>query len=324
MGWMGESVSPENEVVRTIAMAAESSFAAWASPPMRAIESMLEEIGNSGIPVLLTGEPGTGKEVVACRIHQLSPRRHHPLLKARSAALVGDELQSLLGEGAEGDGATGTMATLILDEVAELSSACQARLMQSAWLAGDGRTNGSRVRVISTTSQNLEEAQRAGRFADELYYQLSGVCLHLPPLRHRREDIPVLAQFFVAKYAGLFEQPSLSLGPESLRLLTDYHWPGNVRELEMVIRRLVALGDDRAVLAALGTAAGARPASGNGGTKPLKQVAREASRQAEKQLILKALAETRWNRKRAAQKLQISYKALLYKLKQIGLDDPAP
>ena len=315
--------TPETEVVRTVSMPAESGFAAWASPSMRAIESMLEEIGNGGVPVLLTGEPGTGKEVVACRIHQLSPRRHQPLLKARCTALAGDELHALLEEVTEGNGAAASMATLILDEVSQLSSASQASLLRSTWLTGDGRSNGSGLRVISTTSQNLEEARRAGRFADELYYQLSGVCLHLPPLRHRREDIPILIQFFLAKYAGLFEQPSFSLGQEALRLLTDYHWPGNVRELEMVIRRLVALGDDKAVLTALGSAAGAGPGPGNGGSRPLKQVAREASRQAEKELILKALAETRWNRKRAAQKLQISYKALLYKLKQMGLDGPA-
>lgn len=302
----------------------EVPFAAWLSPAMQAIESMLADIGNSAVPVLLTGEPGTGKEVIACRIHQLSSRRRGPLLKVHCSSVTPRELDDLFEEQLDGEGSpngAAAMLTVILDEVSEMPAACQKHLAKGAWIA-DGFTSGSRPRprVISTTCQNLEEERSAGRFADELYYRLSGVCLHLPPLRHRREDIPVLAEFFLDAYARLFGQPSPALGPESIRLLASHNWPGNVRELETVIRRVAALGDERALSGSLESRL---RRSGKDATQSLKQVAREASRQAERELILKVLAETRWNRKRAAERLQISYKALLYKLKQIGLNDSA-
>jgi DNA-binding NtrC family response regulator len=162
-----------------------------------------------------------------------------------------------------------------------------------------------------------------------LYYRINGVCLRLPPLRHRREDVPVLVDYFLSKHAAAFGRPKPVISPAGFSALTDYHWPGNVRELENVVRKLVALGDERAALEDLRLAAqhnggnGGAAAASNGDSLSLKDAARAASRQAERELILKVLGRTRWNRKRAAQELQISYKALLYKLKQIGLDDQA-
>jgi two-component system response regulator AtoC len=321
---MEGQVFQNTEAIGLGSPATEGFFVSWASPAMRAIESMLADIGNSGVPVLLTGERGVGKKAIALRIHQLSPRHKWPVLRVRSSSLSSEELGALLLEDGSLGRKTADPATLILDEVSELSPACQTWLVRNAW-PGNGSTDGSqtRLRLICTTCFNLDEENRAGRFADELYYRMSGVCLHLPPLRHRREDIPLLAEFFVAKYAELFAQPIPSLSADAMCLITERDWPGNIREMEAVIRRVVAAGDEKALLGALDTAPAARSRPGNGEARSLKQVAKEASRQAERALILKVLTETRWNRKRAAQKLQISYKALLYKLKQTGLDDSA-
>jgi two-component system, NtrC family, response regulator AtoC len=317
---MQGQVYPGTEISGLHSLGAEGSFVDWASPAMRAIESMLADIGNRDVPVLLTGEPGVGKKAIARRIHQLSPNCHRPLLNVRCSSLSAEEMSALLSGYADAGGKPGDSPTLILDEVSELPSACQIWLVENAW-PGNGAAHGlqPQVRLISTTCRNLHEEKRAGRFEEELYYRLSGVCLHLPPLRHRREDIPLLADFFMARYASLFGQPATSLSRDGMGILRARDWPANILELETVIRRVVAAGDEKAVLG--GEPACSRP--GNGEARSLKQVAREASRQAERELILKMLTETRWNRKRAAQKLQISYKALLYKMKQIGLGDSA-
>jgi DNA-binding NtrC family response regulator len=178
-------------------------------------------------------------------------------------------------------------------------------------------------RLISATCRDLEKEVRAGRFLEDLSYRLSGICLRLPPLRHRREDIPALAEFFMEKYALRLGNPRPQLSPGGLRVLAEYGWPGNLRELEDAMKKIVALGAEETILADLGQGNGrARNGNGNGhGEKlSLKQAGRAASRQAERELILKVLTRTHWNRKRAAQELQISYKALLYKMKQIRLD----
>jgi DNA-binding NtrC family response regulator len=220
---------------------------------------------------------------------------------------------------------------VLLDEISELDAQCQPRLLNALPDADDFPGNGGGIkfagRLICTTSRNLEDELRSGRFREELYYRINGVCLRLPPLRHRREDIALLADYFLSKYAAAFNRPRPALSARAQTELADYAWPGNVRELENVIRKLVALGDERAALEDLrpvtefGAAESA--AAGDAERHSLKAAARAASRQAERELILKVLGRTRWNRKRAAQELQISYKALLYKLKQIGLDDQA-
>lgn len=321
---MQGEVLPNTEAIGLQSPRTESCFVTWSSPSMRAIESMLADIGNSDVPVLLTGETGVGKKAIARRIHQLSPRRHWPVVTVRCSDLSAEEVRALLSGDVEAAVKPGALTTVILDEVSELTPACQTWLAHNAWHSNGSADNSrARLRLISTTCHDLDEEKRAGRFADELYYRLSGVCLHLPPLRHRREDIPLLADFFVARYANLFGHPITSLSRDGMRMLTERDWPANIRELETVIRWILAVGDEKAALGALGGAESVRSRPGNGGAPSLKQVAKEASRQAERELILKVLAETRWNRKRAAEKLQISYKALLYKLKQVGLGDPA-
>jgi two-component system response regulator AtoC len=221
------------------------------------------------------------------------------------------------------DSSLGAAGSVIFDEISELDSACQRNLLYALPDGHAGSQSGVLgARVISTTRRNLDDEMRAGRFRTELYYRINGVCLRLPALRDRREDIPILVESFLSKHAAQFGRPRPPLTPRTLRMLLDHGWPGNIRELENVVKKIVALGDEQLAIAEL-TAAPEPPALEVPEHRgySLKAAARAASREAERQLILKALGHTRWNRKRAAQELQISYKSLLYKLKQIGVQD---
>jgi len=294
-------------------------FVPSTNPAMRALERTMADIAATDMPVLVIGESGTGKGAIAYRIHQLSRRRNQPFVKMNCAALSGDFLN-----GSFSNGASHSMheATLFLDEIGELHATLQSRLV-SALPDGDLDEGEQRLgaRIISATRRNLEKEMRGGRFREDLYFRLSGVSLRLPLLRHRKEDIPALAEHFLTKYAALFGRRKPELGPQTLHLLLEHSWPGNIRELEHTMQKVVALGDERIALADLRGARSPEPVAGiELESISLKEAARAASRQAERELILKVLSRTRWNRKRAAQELQISYKALLYKLKQIGVD----
>ncbi len=184
-------------------------------------------------------------------------------------------------------------------------------------------SNGSghpQIRVICGSSGDLESKVRGGSFREDLYYRLSGVCLRIPPLRQRKEDVSQLMAALLKRYSEAFQRPIPTLSPRTQKLLQEYSWPGNLTELAAVARAIVAVGDEAVAmdgLRAILTRSGAHP---NEKTS-LKEAARAASREAERELILKVLTRTRWNRRRAAQELQISYKALLYKLKQIGYSE---
>jgi two-component system response regulator AtoC len=189
------------------------------------------------------------------------------------------------------------------------------------------------MRVISSTTRNLEEEMKSGRFREELYYRINGVHLRLPPLRDRSEDIPALLEFFFKKYYSLFERQEPKISDSTMSLLLRHSWPGNIRELENVARKIVALGDEHLATHDLSVGNGSKAPDPHIGaskisetvyshvpTRSLKEAARAASRVAERAMILDQLERTHWNRKKAARELQISYKALLYKLKQLGLD----
>jgi transcriptional regulator with PAS, ATPase and Fis domain len=167
----------------------------------------------------------------------------------------------------------------------------------------------------------LEEALHQGGLRKDLFYRLNGVCLRLPPLRERKEDIPGLVEFLLRKDSSLIGRPQPSLSSQALQTLQEYSWPGNIRELENIVKRIVVLGNDSPVSDLRSLVTGTRCLNGDTEKLSLKQAGRTASRQAEKELILKVLTRTHWNRKRAAMQLQISYKALLYKLRQMGLGD---
>jgi two-component system response regulator AtoC len=321
------SVSSESSFPPGTILNGHHVYISAVSAAMRGVERVVADIAATNIPVLLVGESGTGKEVIAAQLHRLSSRREQPFTKITCASLS-PELFAGRPRGGNGHAPAEGLpfwGTVLFDEVAELDLTSQAKFL-GALPEGDAPSisaGGPRgARLICTTSRNLDEEMRAGRFREELYYRINGVCLRLPPLRQRREDIPLLADFFLTKYAATFGRPQPQLSPSVMAQLCEHHWPGNVRELENVIKKVVALGDERAALADLrGVLRDPLPMPSNGGSCSLKDAARAASRQAEKELILKVLGRTRWNRKRAAAELQISYKALLYKLKQIGLDD---
>jgi len=297
------------------------------SPAMHSLDRVIAGIAPTDISVLLVGESGTGKQVVATEIHRRSRQRNELFVHVSCAALMlpalNDWLHSLnVGNG--GANGASVRGTVFFDEVSELNAACQARLLQALPTTGAAIPGGQglALRVVSATSRDLEEEMHAQKFREELYYRINGACLRLPPLRHRKEDIIPLVDHFLERYAALFQRPRPALTPRMLNILRDYPWPGNVRELENVVKKIVALGDEDVAMADLThlrpeTKSGSEPTE----ALSLKQAARRASLQAERDLILKTLGRTRWNRKRAAQELRISYKALLYKLKQIGLED---
>ena len=282
---------------------------------MRGVQSLMAGIASTDIALLVVGEPGAGKEAIAVQVHGLSPRRDGLLQRVSCSALSPGDFDVLLQPAGSECGA-GT--TMFLDEIGELNYPCQARLLELL-AATDGICHGRdrQAWVATTACQELELEVRAGRFREDLYYRIGAVSLRLPPLRQRREDISVLTNFFLAKYAAVFGRPKPSLSAPALRVLQSYSWPGNIRELENTVKRIVALGNERPPLADIELSLGKSQIQGYS----LKQAARAASRQAERELILKVLGRTKWNRKRAAEELQISYKALLYKLKQVGLDD---
>src|ERR1700730_12216182 len=302
-------------------------FVPGASPSMRALELSIADIAPTDIPVLLVGESGTGKEIMALEIHRLSERSNAAFVKCGCAGLTAESLMARLNCGDRGTGEAETASgSLFLDEVSNLDLASQSRLLD---LLPDGASVNSqnciRMRIISSTTRSLEHEMHSGRFRQELYYRISGISLNLPPLRQRKEDISGLLEFFLRKYASLFGWPEPQLSSATMDLLMRHSWPGNVRELENVARKIVALGDEQLAigdiqngLAQKGAESAQNSSFGNG--QSLKVASREASRRAEREMILKQLELTRWNRKKTARDLQISYKALLYKLKQLGLD----
>lgn len=301
-------------------------FVSGLSPAMLTLEAIVEEIAPTRIPVLLIGESGTGKQMLAHRIHALSASSQEALLKITCSSITPEALSAQMG-GCTADGekkSKNSVGTVLFDEIGELDSACQRILMQ-ALPDGDAKPSAGvlTARIISTTSRNLEHEMQAQRFRSELYYRIGGVCLQLPPLREHKEDIPLLADLFLAKHAARLDRPRPSLSPRTLRLFLRHNWPGNVRELDNVAQSIVALGDEQLAVSNLAVEpAQPQPVlAGDGFKQSLKAASQAASREAERELILKALARTRWNRKRAAQDLQISYKSLLSKLKQIGLKD---
>ena len=282
------------------------------SSAMKPIEQAMADVAPTEIPVLVLGESGTGKDAVAAQLHRNSLRRAQPFLKILGSTVTPDSLSS--------SGLDRGPGTLYLDEVADLPPAGQTRLLQLL-LEQEGAGSAPSPRLICGSSRNLEELMRAGRFREELYFRLNGVCLRLPPLRHRREDVPALAEFFLSKYGGLFQRAKPRLSARELRAMEEHNWPGNIRELENAMKNAVVLGGMFQFAGTSDPAPAAAVATQEAAGISLKEVARAASRKAERELILKALARTRWNRKRAAMELRISYKALLYKLKQIGPEE---
>ena len=295
------------------------AFVEGVSASMRPVEAVIRELAQSDVPVLVLAEPGAGKHATAQRIHQMSQRSGQPFRWFQCLGLTPEELEVLQDQ--EDEGAPPNAGTIYLQELADLSAECQTCLLEALPQSpGKGVAGSERARLICGSARDLEVEVKRGRLREDLYYRISGVCLRLPPLRQRKEDIAFLMGYFLRKYARDFRRTVPDLSAETLRLFLDYSWPGNLRELEDAARVLVALGDEQVALGGLRSLLRKPDAGSNAAGVSLKAASRAASREAEKELILNALTRTHWNRRRAAEELQISYKALLYKLKQIGFE----
>jgi DNA-binding NtrC family response regulator len=327
----------------------DETFFVAASASMRKLRSQAALVANVDIPVLMLGESGTGKEVMAKLIHKLSPRAHRTFLKVNCAAVPADLLESELF-GYEAGAFTGAThakpgkfevcnkGTILLDEIGEMPPSLQAKLLHVLQDQQFSRL-GSRsvvkvdVRILAATNINIPEALANKRLREDLYYRLNAFTLQIPPLRERREEIPILLKHFMTSLSEQYARPPLPFSPELLQACAVYPWPGNLRELGNFIKRYLVLGDEKLAINELqprsdgsGASFDASPprsaseASGSGSSGGgLKSLARSAKDEAEAEAIAKALEETNWNRKQAAALLQISYKALLYKIRQYGI-----
>ena len=330
------------------------------SAAMERVWGLAERVADTDVPVLLVGESGVGKDVVARRIHAASHRGARPFVKINCAALPGELLESELF-GHEKGAFTGAHAekpgkfelahhgTIFLDEIGEMDPRLQAKLLQVLQDEEFYRVGGKRplrvdARVVVATNRDLESEIANGSFREDLYYRLNVVTIRVPPLRERKEDIVPLVHHFVDKYRRRYKGGLDRIPDEVMERFHAYDWPGNVRELENLVRRLVVLKEPSMVLGELTPARTASvstprmnaavnaavpvPAPPGGlhaplpEDAPLKEVGRRAARIAEREAILRALMRTGWNKRKAAKRLQISYKALLYKIKDCEIVDP--
>jgi two-component system response regulator AtoC len=320
---------------------------------MREVRDVIEQVADTDITVLVRGESGTGKELVARTLFHLSDRREQPFVKVNCAALPSELLESELF-GFEKGAFTGAQkrklgkfefannGTIFLDEISEMHPALQAKLLQVLQDGEFSRLGGESdvrvdTRIIAATNRNLEEAVKDQSFREDLYYRLNVVTIHLPPLRDRLDSIPLLVDHFLTKTNEQYKKDLKHLSTETMNLFMQYQWPGNVRELENMVRRMVVLGNEQAVLDEIAHRGASEPREeeppdllnigamgedlSNGQAIDLKAISRRAAQVAEKRVIERVLQQTRWNRKEAAERLQISYKALLYKMKENGLSE---
>ncbi len=323
---------------------------------MRALRQCLPRVAGSDVPILIQGETGTGKEVLARQVHALSPRADGPFVKLNCAAVPSELLESELF-GYERGAFTGAnqrklgvfeMAdggTILLDEIGDMDIRLQAKLLQVLQDQEFRRLGGTeiirvQVRVIAATHRDLVEAIANRAFREDLYYRLNVFTLVLPSLRERRDDIVRIAEFLVSRHSS-HTRPPVVITPRLREALVAFPWPGNIRQLENTVRKMMVLRDPELIASELESAGVARNGSGwSGSTEirltdegPRKRVGAEADsvlqrasrakETAEAQAILEALHHTRWNRKQAATLLKIDYKALLYKMKKLSIEERA-
>lgn len=337
-----QELRSENEALREYCeqLTEDLSFLA-ASPQMLKIRQQILQIAPVDVPVFVSGESGVGKEVIARMIHLRSTRRHQQFVKVNCAALPGELLESELF-GYEQGAFTGAVrakpgkfelankGTMFLDEIAEMSPHLQAKLLH---VLQDGQYSrlGARsvvnvdVRVLAATNMNVKEAMRSGRFREDLYYRLNVLSIHIPPLRERTSEIPLLFRHFLVKYSEKYQKPAVEPSKHLLEAALRYPWPGNLRELENFVKRYVILEDDEGSLRELLEMTGQQRAPQR--EEPalpkeqgLKALVRGLKDEAEMEAIADALDKTNWCRKDAARMLGISYKALLYKMRHFNLD----
>ncbi|HZP25087.1 MAG TPA: sigma-54 dependent transcriptional regulator [Terriglobales bacterium] len=315
-----------------------------ATAQMRQLRAQSMQVAKFDFPVLILGESGTGKEVLAQLIHKYSDRSHRMFMKINCAAMPSELLESELF-GYEPGAFTGAnkskpgkfelcnKGTLLLDEIGEMSPALQAKLLQVlqdgqfSRLGGRGTVKVD-VRVLAATNINMPQAIAQKTFREDLYYRLNSFVLRMPSLRERREEIPMMLRHFMIHLADRYACAPISVSPRLVDACENYPWPGNIRELENFVKRFLVLGDEATAIAELQRGLARAGSNGNEAaaqpktlpTQPdLKEMVRNLKNGAESEVIAQVLEETAWNRKRAATKLNISYKALLYKIRQYDI-----
>jgi two-component system response regulator AtoC len=311
------------------------------NPKVLRIKEIAKQVADTDVPVLITGESGVGKEVLARFIHAHSSRHDKPFVKVNCAALPNELLESELF-GYERGAFTGALndkpgkfeladkGTLLLDEIGEMTPHLQAKLLHVLQDSEYSRLGGKRTvhvdaRVLASTNVHLEEHVANGKFREDLYFRLNVIRVDIPPLRERREDIPVLCNYFLCRYRDRYKSTVEEISPALMDSFLRYDWPGNVRQLENAVKRYLILPDMNMNLSELkeqpGAAAPAAPVKPKEDSMSLKDVGTRAAETAEKELVLRVLEETSWNRKQAARRLNICYKALLNKLKRWHIDN---
>jgi two-component system response regulator AtoC len=315
------------------------------SPATREIDRIARQLADSDLTVLIRGASGTGKEVVARHLHRVSSRRKGPFVKVNCAAVPEALLESELFGHARG-AFTGAVTskvgkfeeshrgTIFLDEISEMSVGLQAKLLevlQDKCFTRLGHTGSVSVdtRILAATNRNLEEEVESGRFREDLYFRLKVIDLYLPPLKDRREEIPLFLDYFCCRFAHKFRRPAPELDERLLEMLLSYDWPGNVRELENLVKRAVVLGEETVLNELTEKKTRRRRARDDGASRgtsrapravALKEAAAHAALTTERELILSALERTRWNRKDAARLLGVSYRTIRAKIKRYALE----
>jgi len=332
------------------------------SNAIRKVLEITRKVSNTDLNVLITGESGVGKELVARSLHNFSDKRNHPFVKVNCAALPTELLESELF-GYEKGAFTGADrlkigkfelakdGTIFLDEIGELPLYTQATLLQVLqdqryYRVGGNKEVEAQARVVAATNINLDVELSSGNFRNDLYYRLSTISIHIPPLRERKEDVLPLAEHFVRILCEKYNTEPLRLSPGLTQLFQEYHWPGNIRELENYIKRLTLLGNfdeieqeiryhqskrlSQQAIHNPSPPALERPedidppeeVEEEENLPTLKEVRDRAVHKAEREIIERVLEETRWNRKETSRLLQISYRALLYKIKDLDINPP--
>jgi two-component system response regulator AtoC len=341
----------ENKILReqNEQLTEEYRFVA-SNPKMVRIRELISQIADTDVTVFIQGESGVGKEIVAREIHRGSPRRDKPFIKVNCAALPSELLESELF-GYERGAFTGAFrlkqgkfelanyGTLFLDEIGDMAPVLQAKLLHVLQDSEYSRLGGKKnvvidVRILAATNQNLEEAMQEGRFREDLYYRLNVVNVSIPPLRERKEEIPLLCEHFLQKHHRKYNVGSQAISQSLLEHMLEYDWPGNIRELENVMKRFVIFANEQQIIEELiQKTESRRKVDKIPYEKPsvdtvseeavsgmsLKNMSRSLTSTAEKEVILRALQQTQWNRKQAATMLNVSYKTLLNKIRKLDI-----
>lgn len=314
------------------------------STAMQSVRQRVDRAASLNVPILILGESGTGKEVLARFVHDHSPWRQGPFVKVNCPAIPGTLLESELF-GYQKGAFTGAntskpgrieMAqggTLFLDEIAELDGSLQAKLLHVLqdgrfMSIGDHEEKTLDARVICATNRELKQEIENGGFRADLFYRINVISITLPALRERRDDIPYLVEYLRTRFNRRFQREAPALSRETMLLLQQRDWPGNIRELENCMARYVVLGSEDAFYADP-HGEEKKPFSiayevNEDGNIPLKRLSQQVTRRMEHDLILKVLQANHWNRRKAAEVLKISYRALLYKVRQAGLPPKRP